>query len=496
MMAVSAASAMPLSRLLEGFAVCAQDEDRLVEDLTLDSREVRPGTCFVALAGSRDDGVRHVDDAVARGAVAVVCERALPARSDGVPLLHAPALRSGLGALARRFFAHPSADLMLCAVTGTNGKTSVAHLFVQAVALLGGRAGYLGTLGAGDLDALAPLPNTTPDVITIQRWLARFRAAGCTAAALEASSHGLAQDRLAGLDLFAAAFTNLGHDHLDYHRDLEDYAAAKRRLFAHPGLARVALNVDDALGARIARELPAHIAQITCSSHAAPARLRADAIVQRGAGLAFRVTLDGASAMFETALAGRFNVDNLLLVTALLHACGYALDDISAIAPRLRGVPGRAEPCGTTPRGARVIVDFAHSPDSLAAILATMNALGPRQLWLVFGCGGERDRSKRPLMGAVAEQGAAHVIVTSDNSRGEAPRAIAEDILAGMQEPGAARVILDRAAAIRCALAEAGPGDIVLIAGKGHETTQEQNGRRTEFSDQRQVAQALAEQRA
>lgn len=493
MMAATVTNGMPLSLLLRNIAVVPAARERLVDDVTVDSREVRPGACFIALAGSRDDGAKYIGEAVTRGAVAVVAERPLvPLRAD-IALLHAPALRQHLGVLGQRFFDHPSAALKLCAVTGTNGKTSVAHLLAQAVELLGGHAGYIGTLGAGPLGALCALANTTPDVITLNRWLARFRDQGASVVALEASSHALDQQRLAALSVHAAAFTNLGHDHLDYHHDMSAYAAAKRRLFAQPGLARAAINIDDSHGAALARELPPHIEQWTCSSRGARARVHAADIALTAAGVELSVTVDGRHQRVASALTARFQVDNMLLAIALLLASGHELGAICAVIGRLTGVPGRAQDCGTTSAGARVFVDFAHSPDSLRAILATLRTRTPRRVWLVFGCGGDRDRSKRPLMGAVAEQGAEQVILTTDNPRGENPASIAADILGGMRQPARAIVIEDRALAIRTALADAGADDIVLIAGKGHETTQERAGQRSAFSDQVEIARALAE---
>ncbi|MGE0859704.1 MAG: UDP-N-acetylmuramoyl-L-alanyl-D-glutamate--2,6-diaminopimelate ligase [Gammaproteobacteria bacterium] len=495
MMAGTLLHGMSLTRLLDGLVNVPSACERQVQDLTLDSRAVVPGACFIALAGARDDGTRYAADAIARGALAVIADKPLAGLRPDVPVLCVPGLRGLLGELANRCFAAPSTALALCAVTGTNGKSSVAHLLTQAADLLGRGGGYIGTLGAGRLAALAPLANTTPDVLTINRWLAAFRDAGCGVAALEASSHALSQGRLDGLTLRAAAFTNLGHDHLDYHASLADYAAAKRRLFEQPGLGAAVLNVDDALGAELARELAARMPCWTTSSQNADARLRALDIDVTPAGMRFVLELDGVRHAVQSALAGRFNVDNLLTVSGLLRALGVAPADIVALLPRLRGVTGRAEECARTPRGARVFVDYAHSPDSLAAILATLRALGPRRIVLVFGCGGDRDRSKRPLMGAVAERDADLLFVTSDNPRSEAPATIAAEILAGLRAPAAAQVTLERAAAIRAALATAEADDIVLVAGKGHERTQEIAGRVLAFSDHAEIAQAIAEQR-
>ncbi len=493
MMATSLLHGVALSTLLRDIVTVPAALDRQIEDLTLDSREVRAGSCFIALAGHQDDGSRYAAQAIARGALAVLAERPLSNLRPDVPVLHSPQLRQHLGALANRFFDTPSAALKLCAVTGTNGKTTVAHLLAQAVEQMGEAAGYIGTLGAGALAQLAPLANTTPDIITINRWLASCRARDCTVVALEASSHALAQQRLDGLAIRAGAFTNLGHDHLDYHLNLDSYGAAKHRLFAQPGLGCAVVNIDDVLGAEWVRSLPSSFALWTCSSRDARARLRADGIVAAATGMQFTLDMDGWRKRIASRLIGRFNVDNLLVVCGLLLAAGYTREAIAEVLPALRGVTGRAEECGRTARGARVFVDYAHTPDSLAAILATLRALAPRRIVVVFGCGGGRDRSKRALMGAIAERDAERLIVTADNPRNELAADIAVEICAGMRKPSAATVLVDRALAIRTALAEADDGDFVLIAGKGHERTQESAGQLTPFSDHVEIARALVE---
>jgi UDP-N-acetylmuramoyl-L-alanyl-D-glutamate--2,6-diaminopimelate ligase len=492
MMATTLTHGVPLSTLLQDIVAVPAVADRHIEGLTLDSREVHPGSCFIALSGHQDDGSRYAAQAIARGALAVVADRPLGDLRLDVPVLHSPHLRQHLGVLANRFFDTPSAALKLCAVTGTNGKTTVAHLLTQAVVQMGDESGYIGTLGAGALEQLAPLANTTPDIITINRWLASCRTRGCAVVALEASSHALAQQRLDGLTIKAAAFTNLGHDHLDYHRDIDSYGSAKRRLFAHPALGVAVVNIDDIFGAKLAPSLPSNLAVWTCSSHAARARLRADDIVAATTGMQFTIEIDGWRQRINSRLVGRFNVDNLLIVCGLLLAAGYSRDAIVAVLPALRGVTGRAEECGETASGARVFVDYAHTPDSLAAILATLRGLAPRRIVVVFGCGGDRDRSKRPLMGAIAERDADRLIITADNPRNESATDIAAEICAGMRRPSAATVTIDRGLAIRTALAEAQAGDFVLIAGKGHERTQESAGQITPFSDHAVIARTLA----
>ncbi|MCP5199393.1 MAG: UDP-N-acetylmuramoyl-L-alanyl-D-glutamate--2,6-diaminopimelate ligase [Gammaproteobacteria bacterium] len=490
---------MSLSGLLAGIAQVEPAQEREVRDITLDSREVRQGSCFLAVRGTRENAMRHAHDAVARGAVAIVAECREEAVELGIPVIDVPGLRGTLGTLAARFFAAPSQAVRVFAVTGTNGKTTVAHLAAQAFGLLDGACGYIGTLGAGWPDDLEAVVNTTPDIVTINRWLARMQGAGATAATLEASSHALDQGRLDGLRLRAAAFTNLGHDHLDYHGTHDAYAAAKARLFSQPGLTAAVVNVDDACGAAIAGALRPGIELWTCSSKAASEstairpRLCARAIEVNPAGMAFSLHVDGQQASVRSPLVGRFNVDNLLVIAGLLLAAGHPLPAVADCLGRLRAVPGRMEACGRSARGAAVFVDYAHSPDSLAAALSTLRELTRGRLHVVFGCGGNRDRSKRGPMGAAAARYADVVIVTDDNPRDEDPQVIAAEILAGIGETVSCAVIGDRAAAIRRALAEAADGDTVLIAGKGHESVQEVRGQRRDFSDRDQVRAALRE---
>ncbi|MEQ8493503.1 MAG: UDP-N-acetylmuramoyl-L-alanyl-D-glutamate--2,6-diaminopimelate ligase [Gammaproteobacteria bacterium] len=490
------ASAMRLSELLDGFHAVPVEDDCTVSDLALDSRAVGAGCCFVALRGSRDDGMRFAGDAVARGAVAILTEQVDARAPGGVPIIHVSGLRQHLGALANRLYDTPSASVRVFAVTGTNGKTTVAHLAAQALVLLDGQAGYIGTLGAGPLDALEPNPNTTPDVITINRWLARLRARGARAATLEASSHALDQGRLDGVRIRGAAFTNLGRDHLDYHGDMAGYGAAKRRLFELPDVDAAVINVDDPFGAGLATALAPRLPLVTTSSghgHGAQrgqADLVARAIELDATGLRFELVDGDARVPVASRLIGRFNVDNLLVIAGLLVTAGHELPIIGATLGRLEAVTGRLEHCVESASGAAVFIDYAHTPESLAAVLATLRELAPRRLHVVFGCGGDRDRGKRPLMGACAEGGADVVVVTSDNPRSERTADIAAEILAGMREPVRARVIEDRAEAIHQAIAAAGAGDIVLVAGKGHETTQELGGRLQPFSDREQVRRA------
>ena len=497
MMAPQSQMGVALSVLLDGILPVQAQEDRTISDIALNSRDVGPGTCFFALKGARANGMAFAAEAVARGAAAIVAEENEPALHFAIPVFEMANLRGYLGEIARRFFDDPSAAVHVFAITGTNGKSTVAHIAAQAVNEMGETGGYIGTLGAGRLDQLTTIGMTTPDIITLNRWLARLRGENVGFVALEASSHALDQDRLSGLTLGAAAFTNLGHDHLDYHGDIEAYAEIKQRLFSHKGLATAIVNVDDPVGARIASSIDPQVDLWTCSTNRSEgkgqARITGTEVEALHDGVRFTLRHANHTASIESTLPGRFNVDNLLIAAAYLLSLGHAHERICAALSRVRRVPGRMELCGTTPAGARVFVDYAHSPDSLLAALTALREAGAQRLILVFGCGGERDHSKRPAMGEIAECHADQVIVTADNPRGEQNADIAREIISGMQSPAAVSIIHDRAEAIRTAIEAASANDIVLLAGKGHEVIQEHDGVRTPFSDRLEVEQVLSE---
>jgi UDP-N-acetylmuramoyl-L-alanyl-D-glutamate--2,6-diaminopimelate ligase len=499
MMARQQESRLTLSTLFMGIGEVDPADDRAILNITTDSREVAAGDCFLALLGTQHDGMKFAKDAAARGAVAIVAENRDWIAEFDIPVVTVPALRHQLGQIANRFFELPSAQVRVFAVTGTNGKTTVAHLAAQAMGSLDKGCGYIGTLGAGRPGALSPVLNTTPDVITLNRWLAQFRDEGISASTLEASSHGLDQGRIAGVRLHTAAFTNLGHDHLDYHGSLAAYADSKRQLFNCPQLKAAVINVDDALGAEIAHELRPGVALWTCSSarsagaEAGRARVTADAIDTSLAGVSFEFRADQHACRISSRLIGRFNIDNLLVIGAILLSAGYDFEQVCTCLEGLEPVPGRMELCGVSACGARVFIDYAHSPESLAAALQALRDLKPRRQLVVFGCGGNRDVSKRPLMGAAAAEFADRIILTADNPRDEDAQTITKDILAGIDKAATTEVIVDREQAIRVAITTAAEGDIVLIAGKGHETMQELGNERRVFSDRDVALGILAE---
>lgn len=465
------------------------------KSMCADSRAVAPGDVFVAFPGAHADGRRFIADAVARGAAAVLWERQgmNEAPALAVPNVGVDDLQALSGWLAHLVHGRPSEKLWTVGVTGTNGKTSVSQWIAQALELFGRRCAVVGTLGCGFPGRLEESLNTTPDALTLHRLFAGYLKQGAEAAAMEISSIGLHQGRVSGVHFDVAVFTNLTRDHLEYHGSMEAYGAAKAVLFRTPGLKAAVVNLDDALGRGIAQELAGSGVAVSGYSLRpdSGAALIAERIEATARGVRFTAVTPQGCADIESALLGRFNVSNLLAVLGVLLASQAPLDRAAAVLQGLTFAPGRMQAVGG--EGAPLaVIDYAHTPDALAQALAALRdtaaARGGR-LVCVFGCGGNRDPGKRPLMGEAAARGADAVILTSDNPRDEDPRAILDGIARGAPR---ARIVADRAEAIRTALAEAGARDVVLIAGKGHETYQEIGGRRRPFSDVEQASAALA----
>ena len=487
-MSAPRAIAATLGGLLEGLVAPPAALAALpVRAMTLDSRAVRPGDVFVALGGAQRHGLDFAAAALDAGAAAVLFEAPAPAghpAANDPRALGVPGLRGRLGLVAARLHGRPSEAMPVIGVTGTNGKTSTVQLLAQAIEALGGRAGSIGTLGAGLHGQLVAGERTTPDVLSVHALMAGLRDAGASHVAMEVSSHALDQGRVLGLRFDVAVFTNLTRDHLDYHGDMAAYGAAKAKLFRWPGLRAAVVNLDDAFGRELHAQLPEDVRRIGVSSRGEDAAsLHAEDIALGGHGLAFTLVRGGEHAAVRSPLLGRFNVDNLLAVAGALLALGHPLAAVAAVLGGLQPVDGRMSRVGGGAGQPLVVVDYAHTPDALEQALGTLRAHAAGRLDCVFGCGGDRDRGKRPLMGAIAERLADRVIVTDDNPRTEPGDAIVAQILAGLQRPQAARVIRDRAQAIGTALAEAAPGDVVLVAGKGHEAYQEVDGVRTPFDD-------------
>ena len=492
---MSAAQALVVLERLRALGVQA-------DDITADSRKVGPGCVFAAWPGQRTDGRRFLADAAARGAAALLWEDGdgFAAPALAVPGFGVRGLRELAGHLAHELHGRPSQALWLAGVTGTNGKTTVSQMLARALGELGARCGIVGTLGCGFPDALEEGLNTTPDALELQRWFARFRDQGAVAAAMEVSSIGLDQGRVNGAQFDVAIFTNLSRDHLDYHGTMEAYAEAKARLFERPELAACVINIDDPWGLALARRLVAEgRAVIACTLYAANADavpgarvLRADRLQAAPAGLRFTLVWDGCEAEISVRMVAHFNVSNLIAVAGALLARGIAFDELPPVLGRLSPPQGRMQLVGGVCEPL-VVIDYAHSPDALAKVLeALRGTVHSRRgrLTCVFGCGGDRDPGKRPLMGEIASAIADRVVITSDNPRSEDPQRIVEAIAAGAG-PAAERVV-DRAQAIARAVAEAQADDVVLIAGKGHEPYQEILGKRLPFSDLEQAKRALA----
>jgi UDP-N-acetylmuramoyl-L-alanyl-D-glutamate--2,6-diaminopimelate ligase len=471
-----------------------------VTGLSSDSRRTRPGDLFVAESGLGRPGVDFAPDALEAGAVAVLHDAAdayarervaLLQRQYDQPWIALPDLARHVGEIASRFHHHPSAAYRLIGVTGTDGKTSVTHLLMQALERLEHHPGSIGTLGYVQPGQLVPTGYTTPDALRLQGMLSDLRQQGCDVVVMEVSSHALDQQRVAGCAFDIAALTNLGQDHLDYHGDRDRYAAAKARLFDLPGLSLRVLNLDDPLG----RELAMRHAGETVIGYSRrgdeQARIRlVDSSMDRQ-GLRIRVDCDGEQLEIGSGLVGGFNVENLLACIAILRGLELAPGEIASALQQLQPIPGRMEFFPAAEGRPAVVIDFAHTEQALEACLESLRGFCRGRLFCVFGCGGDRDRGKRPRMAAVAERLADEVIVTDDNPRNESPERIMADILAGFADPQRVRVIHDRQTAIETALAQAAPEDLVLIAGKGHEQVQIVGDRRLPFSDRRVVLRQL-----
>ena len=463
--------------------------------ITADSRKVRAGDAFAAYPGTRSDGRAFIADALASGAAFVFWEREGFSWPGAWQVANAPVdgLARELGPIADAVFGAPSQALWIVGVTGTNGKTSCTQWIAQCFERCGRRAAVIGTLGHGLVGAYGPAEGTTPDAAHVHEMLAQFRAAGATAVAMEASSHGLDQGRVNAVAFDVALFTNLTRDHLDYHRTMEAYGAAKARLFRWPGLSTCVINVDDPFGATLIDIVRGgHSRLITYAM--AGADITASGVEATAAGMRMNVATPWGKGVLQVPVVGAFNVSNVLGVLGVLLASGVPQDAALAALARIEAPAGRMQRLGGAARPL-VVVDYAHSPDALAKVLTALRpaVAEGRELICVFGCGGDRDAGKRPQMGEAAGRLADRVVVTSDNPRTEEPAGIAAAVVDGLRRTDNPRyaVELDRAKAIHAAIASARPGDVVLLAGKGHEDYQERHGVRHHFSDARVAAAAL-----
>ena len=473
---------------------------RITGRLQTDSRQVAKGDAFIAWPGAATDGRAHVAQALSRGAAACLVEAQGVEAFDfsDARIAALPGLKAASGEIAALWYDRPSEQLQVLAVTGTNGKTTTAWWLAHALAerAFDGQRGcaMVGTLGVGVPPRLEDTGLTTPDPVRLQRVLREYVDAGVAACAMEASSIGLAEHRLAGTRIRVAIFTNFTQDHLDYHLNMQAYWEAKKALFDWPGLEAAVINVDDAHGARLWASLQSRELDVWSVSTQGPARLQAKDISLGREGLQFTVIEDAHSHVLRTRLVGQYNVANLLGVIAALRALGLSLDQAVAACDQLEPVPGRMQQIAEAGKPL-VAVDYAHTPDALEQALKALRPAARQRggrLWCVFGCGGNRDAGKRPLMGEMAQRHADGVVVTSDNPRGEDPDAIIAQILGGMSPSANLHSESDRAAAITYALGEAGAKDVVLIAGKGHEEYQETAGVKRAFSDMAEARKALS----
>jgi len=496
---LNAPAPISLRDLLAGVAGVPALAERAIAGLASDSRQVRPGDLFLATRGLHHHGLEFLEAVRAAGAAAVAWE---PPYAGGIeagaepPLLAVENLGHQLGAIAGRFYGEPSLDLKVVGITGTDGKTSCAHFIAQA--LDPGECGVLGTLGYGMPGRLRAASHTTPDALTLQCQMAEFRDQGAKVVAMEVSSHALAQRRVEGLRFAVAILTNLTRDHLDYHGDLAAYAAAKRRLFLDHQPCHAVLNLDDAFGRELAADLAGRTNVVGYGLRARPvdgpdAWVGGSDLELYPAGLRLRVVSSWGEGVLHAGLLGRFNASNLLAALAALLVLNVpfaeALQRLSGVVT----VPGRMERFGGGAGQPLAVVDYAHTPHALEQVLRALREHVQGQLWCIFGCGGDRDPGKRPLMGSCVERYADKVVVTDDNPRTEDPERIVLAILEGMQRPQQAAVVRTRGQAISSALAEAGEGDIVLIAGKGHENYQLLGTERLPFSDREVVRQWFGE---
>jgi UDP-N-acetylmuramoyl-L-alanyl-D-glutamate--2,6-diaminopimelate ligase len=484
---------MLLADLVPGLSGLDWARRQRVSSLALDSREIEPGGLWLALQGGRTHGLDHFDEARARGVAAVVAEPALDwdrdriARLAGaIPVVALPGLRRHAGEIAARFFGQAAHAMRVIGVTGTNGKTSVTHFLAQALSTRVPTA-VLGTVGNGFPGDLRQASHTTADPVQLHATLAELFAHGARAVAMEVSSHALHQERVAGIPFHSAVFTNLSRDHQDYHGSMHEYAEAKARLFRRAGLSLAVINVDDAVGARLAEEIRPRVYTVAVGSGAGLTRLgdrylRLSAVEARADGLRIAFDSSWGDGELHSHLLGRFNAENLALALALLLAWEMPLGSALAALQQVQAVAGRMMTF-LAPGRPRVVVDYAHTPDALHKVLHSLREHTGGRLFCVFGCGGDRDRGKRPQMGEVALRLADQVVLTDDNPRSEPPEQIVAEILAGMSDRQRVHVEHDRAEAIRSSIAAAGADDLVLIAGKGHEDYQEVGGRRLPFSD-------------
>ncbi len=477
---------MKLTQILKPW-ITQQIMDCTITGIQNDSRQIQPGNLFVAYLGAAADGRLFIEKAVASGAVAVAYEPSdfpenirLP---QSIPCIPIDNLATKLAAIAKAFYGNPGESLTVTGITGTNGKTTIAYQLAQAHDLLGQEAAYIGTIGQGRVDGLTPLDNTTPDSLCLQKLLYQYKNQGIKQVCMEVSSHALAQHRVDTINFKQAIFTNLTLDHLDYHHNMENYAAAKATLFAGDSLQWAIINRDDEYQDVMGAVIRPHVKKLTYG-------IKQKADVQ---ALDWQMDINGTSIKIQSPWGlhqlhikalGQFNIYNSLAIFSSLLASGYPAEDVVRVMGQLKAAPGRLEIIASAPY---VLVDYAHTPDALENALITLGQLKRGNLWVVFGCGGDRDKTKRPIMGKIASQHADHVVITSDNPRTEEPQTIVDEIVVGVLSSANVVQFLNREEAIAYALSKSNKEDIILIAGKGHEAYQQIGQVKHAFSDQEVV---------
>ena len=489
-MAAVITSSPCVSAKIEISDVLGLPSELLVSGVALDSRAVEPGYAFVALQGDISHGLAFMAQAKSNGASVILIDESdsavdsyLREISTTIPVLAVVSLREKLGELARVVFGNVDEELALVGVTGTDGKTSITHFVAQLLSLSEGSGAVLGTVGNGFLEDLQVSTHTTGDVFQIFHQLASLKQQGAKSVAMEVSSHALHQDRVAGLVFDVAVLSNLGSDHLDYHGDLEHYAAAKARLFDQRAK-RCVINIDDVFGRKLLALRPG--AATYSASGDVAARWVASNCKYDADGIRCEISVSGMSQKVHLPVLGAFNVSNILAACATAEVLGESAESLLGSLPKLKPVTGRAELLLSS-KGSRVVIDYAHTAQALEAVLNTLRDHFSSRIWCVFGCGGDRDRSKRAEMARAAESVADCLVVTSDNPRSEEPRRIIDDVISGLSDDARVHVEVDRARAIAYALASASSDDCILIAGKGHEDYQVLADRTIEFSDRAEV---------
>ncbi|MEH6551386.1 MAG: UDP-N-acetylmuramoyl-L-alanyl-D-glutamate--2,6-diaminopimelate ligase [Pseudomonadales bacterium] len=495
MAAVTEKFSMSLAALLNRADL---DASLRVSGLCMDSRKVTSGDLFIALPGEDSDGRDYIEQALENGAFAVLAEsgdgRSLPVVQSSSPLLQQEGISEQLGDLALRFYGEYSADLSVIGITGTNGKTTCSFILSQLLNRLGMPCSVMGTLGYGVPGELKDTGLTTPDVMAIHRAMAEVRQGGAQALVVEVSSHALDQNRIAGVRFDTAVFTNLSHDHLDYHGDMHSYFLCKAKLFQLPGLQCAVVNFDDKFGRTLLANMSPEVTSWAYSASDPASDIYMRNMQFTAVGIRGELVTPWGEGKLICNLLGRFNLMNILAAIAVLGASGYAIAEILALLPEVEAAPGRMQVVSSD--GPLVLVDYAHTPDALEQLLQTCRDHTQGQMWLVFGCGGDRDQSKREPMGRIATQYADRIVITNDNPRNENPQQIIDEILLGITAVDKILVHSDRAEAIAVAIKEAEPEDCVVLAGKGHEDYQEIAGNRIAFDDVVQARQCLALRRA